>query len=666
MKLKSWFTSNNVHSVKSKLVLYFSIILLLPSLFVGWTSFKTAKTKIDHQMEQSASASIILLNQTINQMIEARMKDVDILAQELNAGELGTNQGNQKLKGVLDRFKAAHPEIENVYVGNAETGRAIASPIIDFASDYDARERDWYIRATANKGEAVVSDPLISLTTQNVAVSIAKATQDGHGVVGMNLNLTKLSQITKDVKIGQQGYVVIYDRSQKYLVHPTAKIGEVATEDYVKKQFASDSGSLEYTMLPEKKLKKAVFVTNALTGWKLSGTWFQSEVTKEAAPILNKTILVIVIALLAGSVLIFFMIPSITRPLKLLSDTSVSVAQGDLSQRFNVKSKDEFGQLGKSFNYMIDSLRAVLFEVSQSSSQLAASSEQLTASAEQTSQATEHIAGAIEKTANGATQQVQRVEESSKIINEVSASVEQIARSTESVAEKATNAAEKSFEGGQAIKKAVGQMSSISSSVDGLAVVVCGLARTSQEIDQITGAITDIAQQTNLLSLNASIEAARAGEHGRGFGVVANEVKKLAEQSSKSAEQIAMLINTIRNEIDQAQYSMLTATKEVRVGIEVVQTAGDLFHEIETFVNEVGTQVREVAAAAQQISAGTSMVVQSIQEIDDIAESTSAETQNISSAAEEQLASMEEITASSEALTHMAGELQTWVEKFKL
>lgn len=169
-----------------------------------------------------------------------------------------------------------------------------------------------------------------------------------------------------------------------------------------------------------------------------------------------------------------------------------------------------------------------------------------------------------------------------------------------------------------------------------------------------------------MLSLNAAIEAARAGEHGRGFAVVAGEVKKLAEQSSKSAEQIATLIHDIQGEIGKAQESMQSATKEVHVGMVVVQTAGGLFSEIERYVDEVGSQVQEVTVAAQQISAGATQVVQAIEGIAEVAQTTASGTENVSAAAEEQLASMEEISSSSAALTHMAGELQVLVDKFKL
>ncbi|MBW5446868.1 HAMP domain-containing protein [Cohnella sp. CFH 77786] len=402
--------------------------------------------------------------------------------------------------------------------------------------------------------------------------------------------------------------------------------------------------------------------TVALMGIDFDYAKFNSEMR---ARLINTLFVGLIFGCLAVAA-ICFVVALALKPVRDMIRITRLTAEGDLSETLKVKRNDEFGLLGTSFNQMIYSLRSVLVEVSESSNQLAASSEQLSASAEQTSKAIEHIAGTVEQMADGANQQVHTVKESANTIHEVSTKIQQIARNAKIVAETTTKAAEKSSEGGKAIQTAAGQMSSISISVDGLAQVINHLASTSLEIGQITGAITEIANQTNLLSLNAAIEAARAGEHGRGFAVVANEVKKLAAQSSKSAEQIAELIQAIRSEIENAQTSMKSATKEVSVGMEVVQLAGNLFAEIERFVADVNVQVREVSSASGQISEGTQQVVHAIERIAGVAQLTASGTENVSAATEEQLAFMQEISSSSAALTHMAGELQGLVENFKL
>ncbi|MFD1775960.1 methyl-accepting chemotaxis protein [Paenibacillus rhizophilus] len=357
---------------------------------------------------------------------------------------------------------------------------------------------------------------------------------------------------------------------------------------------------------------------------------------------------------------------SITRVVTEIRQTASRMAGGDLSARFHVDTKDELKVIADSFNHIAESFKSVLTEIGQSSSQLASSAEQLSSSAKQTSKASGHIAGITEKIADGAGLQVLKVEESVHTIHEVAAQIQEISERAISVAETTTTASIKSSKGGDAVRTVTEQMKSINGSVDRVGKVIVRLSSISQEVGQMNEVITQLSQQTHLLSLNAAIEAARAGEHGRGFSVVAEEVKNLAEQSSRSAEQIAGLIQTIRSDIGHASHSMQEATKEVDLGMELVHTAGSLFTEIEHYVDEVKSQVEEVSAATQQISAGTGYVVQAIKGISDVAHTTAAGTQDVSAAAEQQLASMEEMSSSFHAVTHMAEGMQVLVNRFRV
>jgi len=343
------------------------------------------------------------------------------------------------------------------------------------------------------------------------------------------------------------------------------------------------------------------------------------------------------------------------------------VADGDFTiKEVTIKSKDEIGLLSIALNTMTKNLNCLLKHVSESAEQVASSSEELTATAEQSAQVTSQIAASISDIATGTEQQVAAIDESLGIVEQMSAGIQQIAASANTVIVSADKTANASYNGTKAITTAIQQMNHIEKTVTNSAEVITKLGQRSNEIGQIVATISGIAGQTNLLALNAAIEAARAGEQGRGFAVVADEVRKLAEQSQDAAKKIAGLIGDVQSDTDKAVLAMDTGTKEVKVGTEVVTAAGQAFNEIETLISQVSSQVKEISVAIQQMASGSQQIVSSIREIDNIGKDGASQTQTVSAATEEQSASIEEIAASSEHLAVMAQTLQSAVKKFRV
>ncbi|GED66101.1 methyl-accepting chemotaxis protein [Lysinibacillus fusiformis] len=339
---------------------------------------------------------------------------------------------------------------------------------------------------------------------------------------------------------------------------------------------------------------------------------------------------------------------------------------GELNFSVDYDSKDELGVLMSTFSHMITHLRELIGHVQQSSEQMAAFSVELSASAEQTNEASEHIASVTLEVASGSDDQVSTIIETSNVVNHMVQNVQTIAKSSTNVSEATTQANQLAIDGNDIIQTAVLQMNSIQTSIGGLSDVISGLGERSNEIGQIVEVITSIAAQTNLLALNAAIEAARAGEHGKGFAVVSEEVRKLAEESSASAQKISNLITRIQAETNKAVDSMEFTTNEVKTGIDNVNIAGESFEKIQHAINEVSVQIQEVSFSVQQMVAGADQMTKSMEQINEIAQSSAEGTQNISAATEEQLASMQEITASTSALSKMAEDLQEKINMFKV
>ncbi|MCE5284578.1 MAG: methyl-accepting chemotaxis protein [Pelosinus sp.] len=357
----------------------------------------------------------------------------------------------------------------------------------------------------------------------------------------------------------------------------------------------------------------------------------------------------------------------ITKPLQTMILACEELATGDFRDRpRRFVTKDEIGQLGDALVNMRGSLRTVLKQVNESAEQVAASSEELTASSEQSSQAITQVAGSINDVAQGAEKQLKAVNETSAVVEQMSTKIQQAAASSNEVSSQSERAADKVKEGNSSVEEAVSQMAHIEQTVSNSAQVVAKLGERSKEIGQIVDTISGIAGQTNLLALNAAIEAARAGEQGRGFAVVAEEVRKLAEQSQDAAKQIATLISEIQGDTDKAVVAMNEGTREVKVGTEVVTTAGKAFEEIAALVADVSGQVKEISSVMQQMASGSQKIVISVKEIDEQSKKTVGEAQTVSAATEEQSASMEEIASSSQSLAKLAQNLHTAVSHFRV
>jgi methyl-accepting chemotaxis protein len=363
----------------------------------------------------------------------------------------------------------------------------------------------------------------------------------------------------------------------------------------------------------------------------------------------------------------FFLARRISRPLRQVAESAQSIASGDLRVvAIQYRVKDEIGDMIKAFTAMTDNLRHVVSQVAKSAEQVAAASQELTASSEQSAQAAGQVAETVTNVANGASNQLAAVEKTVCAVGEMASAINQIAGNAHNVSTQSGETAQAASDGGEAVHRAANQMQLIKESVAQAAQVVQQLGTSSQQIGEIVDVISGIAGQTNLLALNAAIEAARAGEQGRGFAVVADEVRKLAEQSQEAAQKIAVIVREVQSETSNAVTTMNRGTNEVAKGTEVITATGERFHFITTMIDQLNRQIQDIGAAAEELSVSSDEVVHTVDSVKTVAGETAGDTQTISAATEEQSASMEEIASSSQALANMASELQVIVSKFRL
>ncbi|MDO7346597.1 methyl-accepting chemotaxis protein [Bacillus stercoris] len=373
------------------------------------------------------------------------------------------------------------------------------------------------------------------------------------------------------------------------------------------------------------------------------------------------------ISVILGIVLSIMLLRSIMVPLRSINKQLEEIAHGeaDLTKKVIVKNKDEFGQLAQSFNAFTHSLSQIVKQISSSSEQVAASSEELSASAEESKSTSEHISQSMQMAADSNVKQSSMTEKSAESITELLDSISSVASNTGNIADLSSSMRDKAEIGSKSVNKMLDQMKFIDKSVDSAGNGLQALVASTAEISDISSLITTISEQTNLLALNAAIEAARAGEQGKGFAVVAEEVRKLADETNKSANHIQSVVATIQNESIETVNNIKVVQENVTSGIVLSQETTGNFNEILNLVEQVTSQIQEVAAATQQLTSGVEVIQHTVHTLAAGTKETSANTEAVAKSSEEQLHSMEEISYAAESLSQLAEELQSVINRFK-
>ncbi len=663
-------------SLLKKLTAVIMLIVIIPVVFIGIVATNKAKKSFEQNLELTSSQAINEVENGLSKHLKGIAQQVVTLSDSEEIRNFDVNASNngeslKRIQSVLKSIKNTTDGVLNVCFATEAGGLILdsSSEILPL-SEFNYKERGWYKQALQDKN-VIYTKPLIDAVTKQQVITVVKATYDDngkfHGVAILDIKLDAMVEYMQNTKILNYGYVILVDSEGSIIINNEKNNGLISDDQNISSlPFWKNDKSDVYKWSNNGVTNYVVQQINKDTGWRVIGFANENEISQSISAIRMTIIIGAVIAIIVGNVVGLVISVRLTKQINKIKESVKKLAEGNLTEKIEVTTRDEFGELGENFNSMIDSVHNLITKVDTTSNKLIESSINIASMSQETTASISDVSSAIGQVAAGATSQAnearnvtQSVEKLENRISEVDKHAEKInilSSETENLTEKGLDILGVLISKSQKAKE-----SSIESSG-----IVSEMTHSIEKINYISNAIAGITEQTNLLSLNASIEAARAGEAGKGFAVVAEEIRKLADESKKSTDEIKAIVDEINTKVNIANNSMLDSSKMLDEQEKIVEETKIVFNKIVDSIESLTKSSKEIKDLNIKMSEDKEYVRENVESISSISEENASVSEEVSASSEEINATMDELTEHAMNLQDLSNQLKDEITQFKL